>query len=222
MIPGSPRLRWTACGAVLTAALLAAPLLLFAWLSHVKFGVLDWSYYVPYEEFRQRLVSAQPSAVYYAPLLAVNVTSGFIIANMFTYTLGHTLVTVVLVTLLLACLARVHRRARARGARLSRATVAGAMVGLLAITAASSSAALTGCHGAGGMGGGIIALAGLGSASGSWLSEVATWIQFLLLVNLAVMLVRLSVTGSKPGLRAVPSPSAPPPCPPGAAPAGGM
>lgn len=211
MTSGSSRLRWTAGGATLVIALLAMPLLLFAWLSYVKLGVLDWSYYVPYEELRQRLASGQPSAVYYAPLLAVNVTSRFIIANMFTYTLGHTLVTIVLVVLLLACLARVHRRARARGARLSRAAVAGAMVGLLAVTAASSSAALTGCHGAGGMGGGIIALAGLGSATGTWLSEVATWIQFLLLVNLAVMLVGLSAAGSKPGLQAVASSSVPPP-----------
>lgn len=168
----------------MSATLLALPLLMFAWLSYVKLGQMSLSYYVPYEELRQALATGALRGIYYAPLVAVNVTSGFIIANMFTYTLGHTVMTTIVVTLLLACLARVRRRARERGGRLSAGVVIVAAAGLIAVTAASSSAALTGCHGAG-MGGGIIALAGLSSTTGAWLSDVATLAQFVLVANLA-------------------------------------
>jgi hypothetical protein len=68
------------------------------------------------------------------------------------------------------------------------APVGGATAGVFAATAASSSAALTGCCGAG-MAGGIVALAGLGSATGAWMSDVATWAQLLLVIGLAAALV---------------------------------
>src|SRR3990172_2117382 len=93
----SKKIRWTVASGLLLAVMLAFPLLLFAWLSYVKLSFVSWSYYVPYEELRQGLASAEVRKIYYAPLLAVNVTSGFLIANMFTYTLGHTLVTLALV-----------------------------------------------------------------------------------------------------------------------------
>jgi hypothetical protein len=156
--------------------MLALPLLLFAWLSYWKLGFVSWSYYVPYEEFSQSLASAELRRIYYAPLVAVNVTSGFVIANMFTYTLGHSLVTLALVALVIAWLAR--------ATRVSAAPVGGAGAGVFAAAAASSSAALTGCCGAG-MAGGIVALAGLGSATGAWMSDVATWAQLALVIGLA-------------------------------------
>jgi hypothetical protein len=149
---------------------------------------MSWSYYVPYEEFWQGLASAKLGKIYYAPLVAVNVTSGFVIANMFTYTLGHTLVTLALVTLVMAYLGLALRRARACAATVSATPVGGATAGVFTATAASSSAALTGCCGAG-MAGGIVALAGLGSATGAWMSDLATWAQFLLVVGLGIALV---------------------------------
>jgi hypothetical protein len=179
--------RWLAAGTALLVLMLGLPLLLFAWLSYWKLGFVSWSYYVPYEEFWQGLASAKVGKIYYAPLVAVNVTSGFVIANMFTYTLGHTLVTVALVTLVMAYLALVLRRARECTTAVG-APVGGATAGVFTATAASSSAALTGCCGAG-MAGGIVALAGLGSAAGAWMSDAATWAQFLLVVGLAVALV---------------------------------
>jgi len=177
--------RWTAAGAVLAAVMLVLPLLLFAWLSYIKLNFMSWSYYVPYEELRQGLVAAEIRKIYYAPLLAVNVTSGFVIANMFSYTLGHTLVTLGLVALMMAYFAHALRRARGRASRVSVAAAGGAAACVSVATVASSSAALTGCHG-GGMGGGLIALSGLGSATGAWMSDAATWAQFALVAAFAV------------------------------------
>lgn len=187
----SKKIRWTVASGLLLAVMLAFPLLLFAWLSYVKLSFVSWSYYVPYEELRQGLASAEVRKIYYAPLLAVNVTSGFLIANMFTYTLGHTLVTLALVALMMACFALAVRRARARASRVSAAAASGAAACVSMTTAASSSAALTGCHG-GGMGGGIIALSGLGSATGAWMSDAATWTQFLLVMGFAAALALAS------------------------------
>jgi hypothetical protein len=178
--------RWLAAGMALLVLMLGLPLLLFAWLSYWKLGFVSWSYYVPYEEFWQGLASAKLGKIYYAPLVAVNVTSGFVTANMFTYTLGHTLVTLALVALVMAYLAAALRRSRQCAAAV-RAPAGGATAGVFTATAASSSAALTGCCGAG-MTGGIVALAGLGSATGAWMSDAATWAQFLLVVGLAVAL----------------------------------
>ena len=184
----SARIRWATAGAVLLGVMLVLPLLLFAWLSYWKLGYVSWSYYVPHEEFWQGMRTGELRKIYYAPLLAVNVTSGFLIANMFTYTLGHTLVTALLVVLVLLYVAAGLRRARQCRAPVSAATAGCATAGVFMATAASSSAALTGCHGAG-TGGGIVALTGLGSVAGAWMSDAATVAQFLLVVGLAVLLL---------------------------------
>jgi hypothetical protein len=186
----SAAFRWTAGGAALVAVMLVLPLLLFAGLSYWKLGFLHWSYYVPYEEFGQNLAAGDLRKIYYAPLIAVNVTSGFVIANMFTYTLGHTLVTLLLVALVLLYVAAALRRARVCAARVS-ATPAGgaAAAGVFAATAASSSAALTGCCGVG-MAGGLVALAGFGSVAGAWAADAASYAQGLLVLGLGVALIR--------------------------------
>jgi len=183
----SAKIRSVSASAALLVVMLVLPLLLFAWLSYWKLGYVSWSYYVPYEELRQGLWTGELRKIYYAPLLAVNVTSGFFIANMFTYTLGHTLVTALLVVLVLLYVAAGLRRARRSRGPVSAATVGCATAGVFMATAASSSAALTGCHGAG-TGGGIVALTGLGSVAGAWMSDAATVAQFLLVVGLAVLL----------------------------------
>lgn len=187
----SAALRWTTGGTALLAVMVVLPLLLFAWLSHWKLGFLNWSYYVPYEELRQSLAAGDLRKLYYAPLIAVNVTSGFVIANMFTYTLGHTVVTLLLVALVLLYVAAALRRSRACASSRASAAPAGgaAAAGVFAATAASSSAALTGCCGAG-MAGGMVALAGFGSVAGAWAADAAGYGQALLVVGLSVALVR--------------------------------
>jgi len=174
---------WSISALGAAAAMLVLPLVLFALLSYWKLGFMSWSYYVPYEQFGQDVGSADLGKLYRAPLLAVNVTSGFVIANMFTYTLGHTAATLLLVALMMLHVAAALRRARACAARLSAGSVGGATAGVFAATAASSSAALTGCCGAG-MAGGIVALAGLGSATGAWMADAATFAQALLVLAL--------------------------------------
>lgn len=183
----SAAFRWTLGGAALTTMMLALPLLIFAALSYWKLGFVNWSYYVPYEEFGQGLASGLLRKIYYAPLIAVNVTSGFVIANMFTYTLGHTLVTLLLTVLVLAYFGSALRRARACAARVSTTPAGGAAAGVFAATAASSSAALTGCCGAG-MAGGLVALAGFGTATGAWAADAATIAQALLVAALGAAL----------------------------------
>ena len=186
----SAAFRWGAGGTALLAVMLVLPLLLFAWLSHWKLGFLNWSYYFPYEELQQSLAAGDLRKLYYAPLVAVNVTSGFVIANMFTYTLGHTLVTLMLVVLVLAYLATALRRSRACASSRSAAPAGGAAAaGVFAATAASSSAALTGCCGAG-MAGGMVALAGFGSVVGAWTADAASVAQALLVLGLSVALIR--------------------------------
>ena len=180
----SSGVRWSALGAALFLLMLALPLALFALVSYVKLGFMILSWYVPYEEFGQALASGEIHRIYYAPLAAINTTSGFVIATMFTYTLGNTLVSSALAVLVLLHLRLLARRP-ACAMRGHVASVGGATAGVFAATAAASSTALTGCC-ASGMAGGMIALAGMGSIAGAWFSEAASWGQGLLFVALAV------------------------------------
>ena len=183
---GSSGVRWGALGAALLTLMLALPLALFVLVSYYKLGFMSLSWYVPYEEFGQSLASGEIHRIYYAPLAAINTTSGFVITTMFTYTLGNTLV-----SLALAMLVWLHFRLLARRAacamRGHAISVGGATAGVFAATAAASSTALTGCC-ASGMAGGMIALAGMGSIAGAWLSEAASWTQGLLFIALAIAL----------------------------------
>ncbi len=176
--------RWSALGAALLALMLALPLALFALVSYHKLGFMSLSWYVPYEEFGQSLASGDIGRIYNAPLAAINTTSGFVIATMFTYTLGHTLVSIVLAVLVLLHIRLLARRMVCQSRGFT-ASVGGATAGVFATTAAASSTALTGCC-ASGMAGGMIALAGAGSVAGVWLSDAATYAQALLVVGLAV------------------------------------
>ena len=81
---GASSIRWGAFGAALLLLMLALPLALFALVSYFKLGFMSLSWYVPYEEFGQSLASGELHRIYYAPLAAINTTSGFVIATMFT------------------------------------------------------------------------------------------------------------------------------------------
>lgn len=179
-------LHWGAIGFAMIAVMLALPLLLFAVLSKLKLGFWIWSYYVPYEELWQAFGSGDLRRIYEAPLLAVNVTSGFVIANMFTYKLGHTAVSILVAVLVVLLLRRqvAQPACATRGAVIS---LGGATGGVFAATAASASAALSGCCGSA-MAGGLVALAGLGAVAGAATADVAAWIQPALAVALGAWL----------------------------------
>jgi hypothetical protein len=183
--------------------MLALPLALFALVSYFKLGFVSLSWYVPYEEFGQSLATGDIGRIYNAPLAAINTTSGFLVATMFTYTLGHTLVSLVLAVLVLLHVRLLARRTACRSRGLT-ASVGGATAGVFAATAAASSTALTGCCAAG-MAGGMIALAGAGSLAGAWVSDAATYAQALLVVGLAVafLVVSRATLKSLPTTRAL-------------------
>ena len=122
---GTSGSRWSALGAALLALMLALPLALFALVSYHKLGFMSLSWYVPYEEFGQSLASGDVGRIYSAPLAAINTTSGFVIATMFTYTLGHTLVSTVLAALVLLHIRLLARRAVCQSRGLT-ASVGGA------------------------------------------------------------------------------------------------
>lgn len=191
----TPGVRWSALGAALAVLMLALPLALFALVSYFKLGFVSLSWYVPYEEFGQSLASGDIGRIYNAPLAAINTTSGFLVATMFTYTLGHTLVSVILAVLVLLHIRLLARRTACQSRSVT-ASVGGATAGVFATTAAASSTALTGCCAAG-MTGGMIALAGAGSIAGAWLSDAATYAQALLVVGLAVAFLVVNRTTSK-------------------------
>jgi hypothetical protein len=184
--PQREALRWGAIGIAMIATMLALPLLLFALVSKIKLGFWIWSYYIPYEELWQAFGSADLRRIYEAPLLAVNVTSGFVIANMFTYRLGHTVVSILVAVLVVLLLRRqlAQGGCATRGAAIS---LGGATGGVFAVTAASASAALSGCCGSA-MAGGMVALAGLGAVAGATTADIAAWVQPALAVALATWL----------------------------------
>ena len=192
---GTSGIRWSALGAALLVLMFALPLALFALVSYHKLGFVSLSWYVPYEEFGQSLASGDIGRMYTAPLAAINTTSGFLVATMFTYTLGHTLVSMVLAVLVLLHVRLLARRTACQSRGLT-ASVGGATAGVFAATAAASSTALTGCCAAG-MAGGMIALAGAGSLAGAWLSDAATYAQALLVAGLAVAFLVVNRTTSK-------------------------
>lgn len=185
-VPRREALRWGAIGFATIAVMLALPLLLFALLSKLKLGFWIWSYYVPHEELWQAFGSGDVRRIYEAPLLAVNVTSGFVIANMFTYRLGHTAVSILVSVLVVLLLRRQLARSACatRGAALA---LGGATGGVFAVTAASASAALSGCCGSA-MAGGMVALAGLGAVAGAATADIAAWTQPVLAVALGAWL----------------------------------
>jgi hypothetical protein len=176
--------RWVSLGAGLLLLVLALPLVLFSAVSYYKLGFTSLSWYVPYEEFGQSLASGDIGRIYNAPLAAINTTSGFVVATMFTYTLGHTLVSIVLAMLVWLHVRLLARRTACRSRQLS-ASVGGAAAGMFATTAAASSTALTGCC-ASSLAGGMLALAGAGSIAGAWLSDAATYAQALLVIGLGL------------------------------------
>ena len=198
----TPRVRWSVLGAALAVLMLALPLALFALVSYFKLGFVILSWYVPYEELGQSLASGDIGRIYNAPLAAINTTSGFVVATMFTYTLGHTLVSVILAVLVLLHIRLLARRTACQSRSLT-ASVGGATAGVFAATAAASSTALTGCCAAG-MAGGMIALAGAGSIAGAWVSDAATYAQALLVAGLAVafLIVNRTTSESLPTARA--------------------
>ena len=80
----------------MVAAVLVLPLIMFALLAYRQFGLFNPSYYIPYEEMLDAFGSGDLHAVFDAPIISVNVTSGLLLSNMFSLSVGQLLLSVAL------------------------------------------------------------------------------------------------------------------------------
>lgn len=196
------RLRDASLVAGTTLLVLAVPPVVYGALAYRKFGVLRVSWYAPYEELLAAIRSGNPFEIARAPLVAVNMTSGELIASMFTLSIWQLTVSVALGVLIgLNLVAYLGLRTACPIGRLAGpATTAGS--GLLATVAASSTGIL-GCCGPG-MSGGVLALMGMSAGTAHVLSHVSPPVQVALVGLAAVGLVRLrrarrALTAGHPG-----------------------
>lgn len=175
---------------VLVPVVLALPPVIYACLSYAQFGLFKPSYYLPYEELFDALRSADAEAILAAPVLSVNMTSGELLANMYSLTVGQLFLSVALgIVMGLALAAQLSFRKACSGGSVG-GPAAAAGSGLMATLAASSTGIL-GCCGSA-LSGGILALAGVSAATASQIAEFSPLIQIVMIGFFAFAYVRLS------------------------------
>jgi hypothetical protein len=183
--------RWSRDAALVSAVVLlvlALPPLLYALLVYWRFGYLKFSYYVPYEELFAAFRTGNPAEIFGAPLVSGNLTSGDLLANMFTLSAGQLLLSAALGVLMgLILVARRTLRAVCPTGRRGTATAAGTS---LAATVGASGAGLLGCCGPG-LSGGILALLGVSATTAHTIADVSPAAQSVAVALLAVSYVRL-------------------------------
>lgn len=160
-------------GAVLLVLLL--PPVIYAYLSYAKFGLFKPSFYIPYEAFSAALRSGSAHALWDASLIVVNMTSGLLLSNMYTLTVGQLLLSIalgVLIGLNLAAHGALRRSCPASARTAETASAAGTS---LVATVAASSTGIVGCCGSA-LGGGVLALAGLSATTAF---QIAIWSPYM-------------------------------------------
>ncbi len=175
---------------VMVSVVLALPPVIYACLSYAQFGLFKPSYYLPYEELFDALRSADAGAIISAPVLSANMTSGELLANMYTLTVDQLFLSVALgIVLGLAMAVQLSlRKACAAGSVGGPAAAAGSG---LAATLAASSTGILGCCGSA-LSGGILALAGVSATTAGQIAEFSPWIQVVMIGFFAFAYVRLS------------------------------
>ncbi len=183
------------------------PPLVHALLVRWKFGMLELSWYVPHEELVEALRSGSPAAMFAAPLWSANMTSGLVIANMYTLGLGELSLSIAL-GFLLGMNLLAHARPRAACAAGGGPALAAAATSGLLSTLAASGTGILGCCGPA-LSGGMLALAGLTATSAQAIASVSPAVQSALIAVLAVrwwrggaMRVGLAVRARSPAPRA--------------------
>jgi hypothetical protein len=184
----APSLIWRDAAIVAATMLLTLtlPLAIYGYLSWRQFEYFSLSYFVPYEAMRAELARPTLAKIVSLPLVEVNLTSGHILANMYTLTFGQFALSSMLgfVTgLVLAGQLRLRGLCALRG---QQSVGAAAGAGLLA-TVAAASTGLLGCCGGSAFAGGVFALAGLSSASAAALSKASPIIQMGLILVFVVL-----------------------------------
>ncbi len=184
--------RWVRDGVLLVGIVLLAfllPPLIYAYLVWRQFGFIELSGYVPYEELSQAVKSLDPLTILSAPVWSMNMTSGFLLSNMYTLTVGQFLLTLAMgLAIALNLLAYLNlRNVCSVNGGFGAAGAAG--TGLLA-TVGASSTGIMGCCGSG-VAGGVLALAGASATSASALAQLSTPVQVLFVAGFAVNWLRL-------------------------------
>lgn len=175
------------------------PPVVYGALAYRTFGVLELSWYAPYEELLQAIRTGNPFEIGRAPLIAVNMTSGEMLANMFTLSVWQLTISLALGVLLgLNLVAYLGLRAACPTGRLTGpATTAGS--GLVATVAASGTGLLACCGPA--MSGGVLALMGMSAGTAHLVSHASPPVQAALVALLAVSLVRMRRARRAPASR---------------------
>lgn len=180
------RMRTAALLSAVIAAGLLLPPLAYAGLVYWRFGLLKYTWYIPYEEL---LGARGLGELLAAPVFAANMTSGEIAANMFSLRVGELLLSIALGAALgLDFLARVRLRASC-AARPGPALAVAATTGI-ASTLAASSTGILGCCGPA-LTGGLLALAGLSATTAQSIALVSPAAQAAVLAALLLDFARV-------------------------------
>ena len=174
----------------MVAAVLVLPLIMFALLAYRQFGLFNPSYYIPYEEMLDAFGSGYLHAVFDAPIISVNVTSGLLLSNMFSLSVGQLLLSVALGVIMGLTLDAQFSLRKVCKLKSVGGSAAAAGSGLVATLAASGTGIL-GCCGSG-LTGGILALAGISSVTATQIAEVSPFIQVALIGFFVLTYLRFS------------------------------
>lgn len=174
----------------MVAVVLVLPLVMFAFLAYRQFGLFKPSFFIPYEEMFAAFRSGDPFAVFEAPVISVNMTSGLLLSNMYSLDIAQLLLSVALgVVMGLTLDAQLSLR-KVCELKSVGGSAAAAGSGLVATLAASGTGIL-GCCGSG-LTGGILALAGVSSVTATQLAEVSPFIQVALIAFFVLVYLRFS------------------------------
>jgi hypothetical protein len=178
------------------AATILLPVAIHGYLSWLKFDYFSLSSYIPHEAARAELASPTLAKIVSLPLVEMNMTSGHILANMYTLTLGQLVLSLTLGLVMgLVFAGQLSLRGQCATRGQPRAGVAAATgTGLLA-TIAAASTGLLGCCGGAALTGGVFALAGLSSATAAALAQASPIIQVALIVLFGWLYARLQRAG---------------------------
>jgi len=170
----------------LAAAVVLLPPAIYAGLVWKQFGFLKITGFMPYEALKAAALSADVAALFQAPLISVNMTSGHLLSNMFELTLGQFVLSMLMAYVIAAnVIVRLDlgRACATDGGRGGTATAAGS--GMLA-TVGASSTGIMGCCGTG-IAGGVLSLAGVGANTAAQISEWSTPIQLVIIGGIALI-----------------------------------
>lgn len=168
-----------------TVLVLGLPFLTYATLVYGEFEYLRITSYFPYEELLVAMRSLVPAEIFNAPVLSANMTSGFIISSMYTWTVGQLFLSLALGIAAGLSLAGHLALRKLQPSCSAGGSAAATGCGVFASIGASGTG-LLGCCAGTGLSGGIMALAGVSSTAASQIAGVAPIFQLLLIGLFAI------------------------------------